>query len=72
MTEGEPDVGPAAARVAPRVRILRDMGLLEVIVDPEGRQVHRLSPEGMRIGHTLAIVNGENARLRALPRKPTR
>ena len=70
MTDGEPDVGPAAVRVARRVKILRDMGLLEVTIDPEGRQIHRLSPEGMRLGHTLAIANGENARLRALLRKP--
>ena len=68
-TDSGPDVGPTTVHPASRVRMLREMGHLEVTSDPEGRQICRLSAEGMRLGHALAI-NVDLALLRALLRKP--
>jgi hypothetical protein len=63
-------LGPTPVRVPRRARILRDMGLLEVSIDGEGRRLYRSTPEGMRLGHALSELDGRNEWLRALLRKP--
>jgi hypothetical protein len=50
--------------------MLQQMGLLEVSTDREGRRLYRATPEAMRVGHALSVVEGRNEWLRALLRKP--
>jgi hypothetical protein len=43
------------------VALLEERGLLEVYEDDEGREAYRLTEEGVRVRHMLAMVEGEDA-----------
>jgi DNA-binding PadR family transcriptional regulator len=45
------------------VAMLEDAGLLEVYTDELGRETYRLTEEGVRAGHMLAMFEGEDADL---------
>jgi hypothetical protein len=47
--------------MAQLVALLEERGLIEVYVDDEGREAYRLTEEGVRVGHMLALVQGEDA-----------
>jgi hypothetical protein len=70
VTDGRPDAGSTPVRVSSRVRMLRDMGLLKVTTDPEGRKTYRLTAGAMRVGHSLAIVDARDDWLLRLLRTP--
>ena len=40
---------------------MQKRGLLEVCTDDTGREVYRLTEEGVRVGNMLAMVEGEEA-----------
>ena len=52
---------PTNAEVAQLVAMLKDAGLVQVYTDEQGREAYRLTEEGVRVGHTLALVVGEDA-----------
>ena len=41
--------------------MLEERGLIEVHTDEEGRQVFRLTDEGVRVGNMLSMVEGADA-----------
>jgi DNA-binding PadR family transcriptional regulator len=41
--------------------MLEDAGLVEVYLDDQGRETYRLTDEGIRVGHMLAMVEGADA-----------
>lgn len=43
------------AEMAQLVAMLRDAGLLEVFVDDDGHEAYRLTDDGVRVGHMLAM-----------------
>jgi hypothetical protein len=47
--------------MAQLVAMLEDAGLVEVYTDDQGREVYRLTEDGVRVGHMLAMVEGEDA-----------
>jgi DNA-binding PadR family transcriptional regulator len=47
--------------MAQLVAMLEDAGLVEVYVDDQGRETYRLTEDGVRVGHMLAMVEGEDA-----------
>ena len=49
------DPRPTNAELAQLVAMLEGAGLVEVYVDDEGREVYRLTDEGVRVGHLLAM-----------------
>ena len=47
--------------MAQLVAILVERRLVEVHLDDQGAQAYRLTEEGVRVGNTLAMVEGEDA-----------
>ena len=50
-----------------------DAGLVEVYTDELGREAYRLTEDGVRVGHMVAMVQGKDADkvLEALLREPS-
>jgi hypothetical protein len=55
MGSPDDDERPTMAEMAQLVAMLQDTGLVEVFMDDEGREAYRLTPEGVRVGHLLAV-----------------
>jgi hypothetical protein len=51
------------AEMAQLVEVLEARGLIEVYVGDDGREVYRLTEEGVRLGNMLAMVEGDDADL---------
>jgi DNA-binding PadR family transcriptional regulator len=49
------------AEVAQLVAMLEDANLVEPYTDQQGREYYRLTEDGVRVGHMLAMVQGEDA-----------
>jgi DNA-binding PadR family transcriptional regulator len=52
---------PTNAEMAQLVALLEERGLIEVYLGDQGREAYRLTEEGVRVGHMLAMVEGEDA-----------
>jgi hypothetical protein len=57
------DQGPHVtnAEMAQLVALLKERGLIEIHTDEQGRQVYRLTDDGVRLGNMLAMVEGADA-----------
>jgi hypothetical protein len=55
------DLRPTHAQLAQLDAMLQERGPIEVYVDELGREAYRLTEEGVRVGHMLAMVEGEEA-----------
>jgi hypothetical protein len=52
---------PLTPRLPSSSRCSEDAGLIEVYTDEQGREAYRLTEEGVRVGHMLAMVEGGRA-----------
>jgi hypothetical protein len=57
----DPGLRPTNAEMARLVALLEDRGLVEVYLDMHGRETYRLTEHRVRVGHMLAMVEGEDA-----------
>lgn len=59
------DVPPLTnAEMAQLVAMLKDVGLVEVFVDDDGHEGYRLTDDGVRVGHMLAMGGESDAVIR--------
>ena len=61
MRSHGPRLAPDQRRDGAARRELQDAGLVEVYTDEQGREAYRLTEDGVRVGHMLAMVEGPDA-----------
>jgi hypothetical protein len=52
---------PTNTEMSQLVALLGERELIEVDTDDRGREAYRLTEEGVRVGNTLAMVEGDGA-----------
>ena len=57
----DPGPRPTNAEMAQLVAMLQDAGLVDIYTDDAGCEAYRLTEDGVRVGHMLAMAGGEDA-----------